>query len=169
MQPDADGLLGVEQPRQLAQRHAVAHREIVAADIAVEVGIEDRAFDVRAGDRIGAVEDIERDTSLRGFFNPVEHRAAVGVESSADVLDVEDDGVEFLEHPGGHARATVAVEAPDGEAGGSVNSVGDVVGVDGSSDAVLWREQRHHWLTFAARISIDVAAAFTVDAGLVGD
>ncbi len=45
----------VEQPRELADRHAVAHRDRVLTDEGFEACFEHRAFDGHAADRIRAV------------------------------------------------------------------------------------------------------------------
>ena len=57
--PDAEVL--VEQPRQLADRHAVARRNGELADEGLAARLERDALDVDAADRIGPIADDDLD------------------------------------------------------------------------------------------------------------
>ena len=53
----ADAEVIVEEPRELADRHPVPHRDRVLADERLEAANQHRPFDVDAADRVGPVAD----------------------------------------------------------------------------------------------------------------
>ncbi len=112
----------------------MADGEIVTANVAIQRRVEHGTFDAGASDGVGAVEARRTRLRLAGLLDTVKHARSRRIEASSDVLDVEDHGVEFLEHSRRHARAAVAVEAFDRAGHGLVDVVRDVVGVDGSCD-----------------------------------
>ena len=63
----------------------------------------------------------------------------VGVEARADVLNIEDQGVQTAQHLG-RGPGGVAVEAEDLDAGGGVGRVADSRAVFVAGDAVLGRK-----------------------------
>src|SRR5216684_1071473 len=83
------------------------------------VGVEHGTFDDVAADGVGAIENVEGDVVLGGFFHAVGHRGGVGVEAHASVLNVEDERVDSAEHLVRGAKI-FAVEAEDGETGGGI-------------------------------------------------
>ena len=93
-------------------RHAVTDRHREVTDEAELRLVERRAFDLEAVDRVGAVEHDDRQLPLRRLLHHVRHRGHVGVEARADVLEVDHDRVEPLEHRRGRTPA-VAVERVD--------------------------------------------------------
>ena len=94
-QVGVDLLLGIEQPRQLADRHAVPdwHRRQVAGEADRRL-VERRALDLHAADRVRPVEHDDGDLAGGGLLQDVGHRRHVGVEARADVLQIDDDRVE---------------------------------------------------------------------------
>ena len=109
-------------------------------------------------------------------FEEVADDGLVGVEANSGVLQVDDDGVEFGEVFGLGPLVGVlgAVEADDGEVGGGVGLGGDFGGVLLAEDAVLGREERGEFqagdeFRSVGGEQIDGAAAFAVEAGLVGE
>ena len=109
----AEAELRVEQPRQLADRHAVPHRDRELADERLEARCERRALHVHAVDRVGAVADDDRHAVPRARAQAVGHRVDVGVDARADVLQVDDERVETAQHVRGRlARLAVERVAP---------------------------------------------------------
>ena len=53
----ADAEVVVEEPRELADRHAVAHRDRIQPDERLESRNEHRAFDVHAANRVRPIAD----------------------------------------------------------------------------------------------------------------
>ena len=102
----------VEQARQLADRHAVTHRDRELADERFEAGRERRALDVHAVDRVGPVAHDHRHAVARARAQAVGHRVDVGVDARADVLQVDDEHVEAAQHVRGRL-ARLAVERVD--------------------------------------------------------
>ena len=91
--------LVVEQPGQLADRHAEPQRDREQPDERAELGVfEDGPLHVRAVDGGGPVEDDEVDAVLGRGLHGVGHRRDVGVDARPDVLDVEDEDVDPLDH-----------------------------------------------------------------------
>ena len=68
-QVGADAPLAVEQPRQLADRQAVADRHRQVADEAVAAGVLRRPFDVEAVDRVRPIEHDDRQLARRRFLH----------------------------------------------------------------------------------------------------
>ena len=72
-------------------------RDRVIRDERELVAIRDRTFDVDAADRIRTIQNKHRKLHLRRFFHQVTERGNVGVETRADVLNVEHERVEIFE------------------------------------------------------------------------
>jgi hypothetical protein len=108
-------VLAVEEPRQLAKRHPMTdrHRRQIAGE-ADHGLVEGRAFDLKAVDWIRPVENVDGQALLRGLFHDVRHGGHVRVEARADVLEVDHQGVESLEHRGGRP-ARLAIKGMDHE------------------------------------------------------
>ena len=87
----ADAELVVEQPRQLADRHAVAQRNRELPDERASTGSRSSvAFDVLAADRVRPVADDDAHAVARRGAHAVRHRVDVGVDARADVLQIDD-------------------------------------------------------------------------------
>ena len=72
--------------------------------------------------RVGPVQDDEADSRLGARFHCQSHRPHEGVDTHAHVLEVEEEGVEAVEHGGGRF-ADFAVERVDRETGDRVQVV----------------------------------------------
>ena len=94
----AEAMVLVEQPRQLADRHAVAHGHAIKPDEGFVAGLQGRAFDGDAADRIGPVADDDRDSGTRGGTQAIGNGVYEGVDARADVLDVDHQHVDQREH-----------------------------------------------------------------------
>src|SRR5205823_5194194 len=70
----------------------------VKTDERFAAAVEHRPGYGDAADRIGPIEDDESLAMFGRRLHRFAHRRDVGIESSADVLDVEDDGVDGFEH-----------------------------------------------------------------------
>ena len=133
----------------------------------LQIGIHHGALDHAAGDGIGTVEDDHGDVAAARLLQDVEQRRQVGVVAHADVLDVEDEHADAVEHVA-RRPSRRAVEAPDRPAGGRIAAVRHVR-VDVATDAVLGREDRGEAHPGRIREEIDRSAALGVDARLVRD
>ena len=99
----------VEESRELADRHAVAHRNRKLADKRAPGLLQARAFDRLAANRVRPIADHDRQPAARRRAHAVGHRVDVGVDARADVLQIDDEHVEAVEHLG-RRLARVAVE-----------------------------------------------------------
>jgi hypothetical protein len=133
----------VEQPRQLADRHAVPHGQLVQADERLVAFLEHRSFDGDAADRIGPIADNHRQASSCRGLQAVGRRVNVGINAGADILQVDDKRIEPCEHlVGGFAR--FAVQGIDRDPATVVAPVRrlDHVFLHVRPDAVLRSEER---------------------------
>ena len=96
----------VEEPRQLADRHAVPHRDRELADERRVRRVERRALDGVAADRIRPIAHDDADAVPAGGAQAVGHRVDVGVDARADVLEIDDQHVDVGEHLARSARAS---------------------------------------------------------------
>ena len=108
----ADAVMLVEQPRKLGNGHAVAHRHAELADEGLKPRLQRRPFDLDAADRIRPVADDDRYAVTRRGAQAVRHGVDEGVDAGADVLQVDDEHVDELEHLLGRL-ARLAVERED--------------------------------------------------------
>jgi len=117
-----------------------------------------------------------------GGFEGDAECGGVGVETGADVLDVEDEGIEIAHLLGlrcvgaedgggvvggglvGGALGGVAVETVDGELGLLVDGVADLV-IGHAADAVLGAEEGDKFHVLGGEEQIDGGAAVAVAAG----
>ena len=79
----------VEQPRQLADRHAVAHGHAVKPDKGFVAGLQGWAFDGDAADRIGPIADDDRDSGTRRGTQAIGNGVDESVDARANILDVD--------------------------------------------------------------------------------
>ena len=138
----ADLLLAVEQLRHLAHRQAVTDRHRPASSRRTP-----RAASSSAGPSIwtppigfGPIEHDDFDLARRRFLHHVRHRRHVGVEARADVLQIDHDGVQTVEHVGCRPLRR-AVERMDRQARALVLRRRHG-GVENAADAVLRAEER---------------------------
>src|SRR5690606_4893162 len=118
----------VEKPREFSGGHAVLHRDFVKGDKVISLAFADGAVDEDTADGVDPIEDNKGDVGRFCRLHGEAHRRKVGVETTSDVLDVEDEEIEPLHlFPGGFAGLTF-VEAVNRKAGGGVASVIDGVG-----------------------------------------
>ena len=108
----ADAEPVVEERRELADRHSMAHRNRVEADERFVGGLEDRSFDRRRRSGLGRSSTQNSLPNCFRALHRVGHRRDVRVRARADVLNVEEQNVDAVEHR--RARmAGGAVEAVD--------------------------------------------------------
>jgi hypothetical protein len=145
-----------------------------------------RTLHAHAADGIHAVENDEFFLRKGGGLEGDAERGGVGVEAGADVLDIENKGVEVAEllrlgrvgpengggvvgvGLAGRAFRGVAVEAVNREFGFFVDGVADFF-VGRPADAVLGAEEGDEFEVFRGVEQIDGAAAVAVAAAVVGD
>ena len=130
--------------------------------------VERRPFDLEAVDRIGTIEHDHRDLALGRLLHHVRHRRHVGVEARADVLQVDDERVEPVEHGGGRPPR-IAVERVDGQTRSFRPSRTGHVRVEHAADAVLRAEQRDQRHVLRAVQQIDRRRAVARAAGVIGE
>src|SRR5438309_1533972 len=157
----------VREAQDLAERQAVAHRqrqEVEPFRVERARGLY-VALQHHAADRVRAVRHDDPLAAARGFAHH-EHRArGIGVVPGADVLQVDHDDVDAVQDREiGWARR--GVEAVNWKPGGRVHGVGEPRAVLFAAEPVLGAEQHRQPIT-AGEQAVDVAAALTVDAGLV--
>ena len=85
-------------PRGFGQSESVPHRHRHPADEAGEVRIQDRPLEDVAAERIGPVEHKDGNALLGRRLKTKAQRPEVGVNARADVLQVDDQDIETLEH-----------------------------------------------------------------------
>jgi hypothetical protein len=107
------------------------------------IGNQHRPFDVDAANRVRPVADDRLDAVLAASRQAIRHRVDVGVDAGADVLKIDDEGVEPLQH-GGRRLACLAVERIDRHASQVVARVRrlDHVLLEIRPEAVLRPENR---------------------------
>src|SRR5450631_4515628 len=98
MQISAELSLAIGHRGQFAQSHAMPQGNVKASGEGVEIGIEQGAFDMSTSDWIGTVQYEKRKMISGGFFHTVQHCAGVRVKARADVLNVEDQGIDVAQH-----------------------------------------------------------------------
>ena len=84
----------VEEPRQLANRHPVTHRNRIEPDERLEARLQHRPFDRVAADRVRPIAHDHLHAVPAGADQAVRHRVDVGVDAGSDVLQVDDEHVE---------------------------------------------------------------------------
>ena len=163
---DADAAFALEHAHQLARSHAVAQRSAMPTHERLGSGVEERAAHRHAIDRVGAVEHDESHAVLGARFHAVPHRRDIGVEAATDVLDVEHDRVDALQHLL-RRLACLAVERPDRQARRVVLAVADAFLVELALQSVLGREDRDELDGRKVRKDVDRATAVRGEAGVV--
>lgn len=169
-------IFGVDPEREFAGGEAVDVGDVVEADEGVDGGVEARAFDADAAERIGAVEDDGLNVVLGAFVHDVTERADEGVGTIAEVLDIVDDGVEAGEHfLGGMAmigRGRI-IKRIDRQAGlGIATIVEFLAGAGQSVDAVFGAEEFDQLVVSCALTGVengDGGTALGIGAGGIGD
>ena len=126
-----------------------------------------RAFYAVSRNRIDTVEDDEFQAGVCSGFHGQSHCGNVGVEAAADVLDVENKGVQVLQLFGG-GLAVFSVQAKDGEFCFGVDVVGHWM-VECSSEAVFGTEKGCQFDAGRLVKKVNGGLAVFVAAGVVGD
>ena len=144
----------------------MTHGKGKAADERAQRRIDDRAFDGQAADRIGSIEDDDRNAGLACGLHDVREGVDEGVEAGADVLEVIDDRVEAGEvrRLGPQRTLGVAVQADDRQSGGAIDGASDGLHVLClASNAMLRSEQAGDLEAPVADESIHQVPAARVD------
>ena len=159
----------VEELRELADGHAVAHRDRILADERLEAGFEHRALDLDAADRVRPVAHDHRHAMASRGVQAVRHRVDERVDARADVLEVDDERVEALEHLGGRL-ARLAVERVDGDLPPAVRGVRrlDHVVLQVRMEPVLRPEDGAKRHAVRASHPFDDVAETVIDGGGIG-
>ena len=102
-----------------------------------------RPFDLLTANRIRTVAHDDRQLAPRGRAHAVRHRVDVGVNPCADVLQVDDEHIETVEHVCGRL-ARVAIEREDGHTPAAIRGVRrlDHVVLEIRPEAMLRPEER---------------------------
>ena len=160
----------VEQPRELADGHPVAHRYRELADERFEPLDEQRPFDVVAADRVWPIAHDDRNAMPRAGAQAVGHRVDVGVDASADVLQIDDEHIEAGEHRG-RRFARLTVEGIHRHATSRVVGVRrlDHVVLHVGSEPVLRAEDRRQRDVRRRGKSIDDVQEATIERGVIAD
>ena len=157
------------EPRELPHGHAVDIRHAEHSDIALKLGVEPRAVDFQAAERIGPVEDDDGFPVFKARLHRAEHTACVGVRPRPDVLQIYDEGVDFFEHLG-RRLAVLAVERVHRQPRAAVYFVENRhVRLLVAVNSVLRSEQRDELYVFCAPQDVYGARPKPVDARGVGE
>src|SRR6266850_3801022 len=140
----------MEPRRQLAEREAGTRGQRIETDERRERGVRHVALDADAAERVRPVEHDDGDAGARARTHGEGERPLEGVVARADVLKIDDEGVE----PGEHRRRRLprgAVEADHRESRDGIALVRDRgVILWRAPDSVLGREQSRQ--AHAARV-----------------
>ena len=136
-----DVVFGVEEPRELAKRHPVPDRHREVSNKAELSLVQHGAFDLEPVDGIRPIQHDDRNLPLGGLLHGIGHRRHVGVEAGTDVLEVDHERVDAVEHRR-RRPAALAVEGVDRQAGLGV-CFGRHGRVEHTANAVLGTEERH--------------------------
>src|SRR5690348_8193419 len=160
--------LSIGECGQFAKGHAMAKRDVIAADKGFQILLHERSFDMGSGDGIRAIENPERLARLGRFLQRVEQSAGVGVKPRADILYVVDNCVEILDLLRAQASPVRLVKTYYRKPAGGIGTVRDVLLVLGAADTVLRRKQRDN-RNACGEHGVDVAPAAAIEAGVIRD
>ena len=104
-----DSELALEKGAELSHRHAVAVRERVRSDEALEAGLDDVPLERDTVDRVRPIEHHDLGAGLRCDLHQVPERRLVRVVARPDVLDVEEHDVEVRQAARDSGRRLAAV------------------------------------------------------------
>ena len=173
---DAAGGAGfADHAGEFAHGEAVDVGHAEGADVAHPGGVERRAVDLEAAEGIGAVEDDDLFAVFEAGLDGELHRAGERVAARADVLQVDDEGIDVLQLGGGGLEAfafvgDAAVERIDHDAGARIDLVGIFfLGGEIAVDAVFAGVEGDEFHAGRAAEDLDGADAVAVDAGGVGE
>ncbi len=102
----------VEQKRELGDGHAVPHRDGKLPDERLVARLQHRPFNRDPADGIGTVAHDDGKASPRRSAQAVGHGVDKGVDARTDILEVDDEDIDEIEHLGGRL-ARFAVERED--------------------------------------------------------
>ena len=88
----------VEILRQFPDSHSVADRQGHVSDKGPLVGIEHRPFHFYPTDRIGPIQNIERNLRPGSFLHTVGKGRHISVKASADILNIKDQDLNPFQH-----------------------------------------------------------------------
>jgi hypothetical protein len=134
-----------------------------------EFRLDKVAFDALAGDRIGTIEDDDRQASLGCSFLDQAQRRNIGRKTHSDVLDIEDQRLKIVQH-GRCGLARFAVQAMDWPTSAGVNGLGNMdASLVRAARAMLRTEEGRKANPVAGGQEVDGAAQARVDARLIGN
>src|ERR1700693_2617138 len=81
----------------------------------VQIGVEHGALGVDSCNRVWPVQDKKRKIFPGRLFHAIEHGARVGVKARADILYIEDQGINVREHGGLNPARRSLIEAENGQ------------------------------------------------------
>lgn len=138
------------------------------ADVGTPFGIQRRTIRLQSTEGVGAVKDDDFNPIGEAGLHRSNHATDIGVGADADVLKVDDYGIESLQHFA--ARPTVlSIERVDRKAGAGVGAVWDgFIGFFVTVDAVFWAKEGNEAGIVCAAQDIDSALSVAVDSGGVG-
>ena len=154
----ADAKVLVEQSRQLADRHSMTRGDRELADERLASWLQGDPFHFDPANRIRPIADDDLDAMLARRAHAIGHRVHVGVDPSPDVLEVDHEHVDPVQHLrrrlSGIAVERIKRHAPFASVELSVRRLDHVV-LDIRSKAVLGPEQRDNVNRSIAKHQID--------------
>ena len=166
MQVRANFIFHVEHPRQLAERHGIAHRHGKISHERQLVGVQHRPFDNFAAQRIWPVEHHKRNVVFRRCFHAIAHRRYVSVKAHACILNIKDQHIDALQH---RIRwpARLSVKTVNRQPGRGVRCVRHNRSVCVSGDPVLRAKDCNQLYAVRFRQNINRPMALRINSGLV--
>jgi len=138
----------------------------VKADEGLQTIVQHRTGDVDAVDRIGSIENDEANAVVGSCDHGIAHGRYVGIEARTDVLDIEHDGVNILQHFGSRP-ANLAVKTDHLNSGTRVQAIAYDLDVELAGKAVLGAEEPHDLNIFCVVQQANATSPIARDAGVV--
>jgi hypothetical protein len=157
---------GLQHQCDFANGHAMANGDSVKADEGLQTIVQHRTGDVDAINRIGSIENDEANAVVGRCDHGIAHGRYVGIETRTDVLDIEHDGVNILQHFG-RRPANLAVKTDHLNSRARVLAIADDLNVELAGKAVLRAEESHDLKILCVVQQANATSPVAGDAGVV--
>ena len=168
LQLDVDSQLILEEQGEFANRHSVPDRYAMKADERLLAIVEYRACNGSTVDRIRPVENDKPDAEFARCLHGVTHGRYIGIEARTDVLNIEYDRIDLIEHRRCWPMR-VSVETKNGNAGVAFSAITNNGDVELSLQPVFGTENAHEINCLGIVQNSNGAFAVSIDTRLIGD
>ena len=159
--------LAVDHAGELAQGHAMHHRQRQAPYPRRVARVEERPVDIHAVG-VGAVKHHKTDAPARGLAHQLPHGDIICIVAHAHILYVAHHHIHRVHRRGRHPLAAAVVERHHRQAGGGIGAGGhSLAGVGRAAEPVLRREEHPHIDTVGDE-RVERMTAVGQHAGMVG-